>query len=157
VSGARPGTGLDRVTRGLLWAALALALLHHADHVLRVDHSGWPFRAAVTPFTFSLIAYPVIGWALLGAARHYWWRWAALTAAAALTLVAHIAVEPPAAQFTMWSANRSLDAHAAGVGNLLHARSDTLGALSVAIAMALNVTVVTIAVAMLANGLRRRR
>jgi len=36
------------------------------DHVLRVDHSGWPFRPGVTPFTFSLIVYPVVLPALFG-------------------------------------------------------------------------------------------
>lgn len=52
-----PTTGLSRSTRNLLLLAIVLAVIHHADHVLRVDHSGWPFRAMVTPFTFSLIAY----------------------------------------------------------------------------------------------------
>jgi hypothetical protein len=44
----------------LLSIAIMLGLLHHIDHVLRFDHSGWPFRTQVTPFTFSLLAYPLL-------------------------------------------------------------------------------------------------
>lgn len=40
-----------------------LGVLHHTDHVLRFDHSGWPFRDVVTPFTFSLLVYPFFIWA----------------------------------------------------------------------------------------------
>ena len=36
------------------WSAV-----HHTDHVLRFDHSGWPFTDIVTPFTFSLLVYPL--------------------------------------------------------------------------------------------------
>lgn len=35
-------------------------VLHHADHVIRGNHSGWPFQEAVTPFTFSLLIYALI-------------------------------------------------------------------------------------------------
>jgi hypothetical protein len=50
------------------WLAAFLAVLHLADHALRGervrshglspnwDHSGWPFKSDVTPYTFSLIA-----------------------------------------------------------------------------------------------------
>ncbi|VXC84113.1 hypothetical protein [Sphingomonas sp. AX6] len=57
-----------------------LGILHHIDHVLRVDHSGWPFRDVVTPFTFSLLAYPILLFALLGPRRWFWARWALLAA-----------------------------------------------------------------------------
>ena len=36
-----------------------LGVLHHTDHVLRFDHSGWPFMDIVTLFTFSLLVYPL--------------------------------------------------------------------------------------------------
>ena len=36
------------------------AILHHADHVIRGNHSGWPFQEAVTPFTFSLLIYVLL-------------------------------------------------------------------------------------------------
>lgn len=28
----------------LLWLSLALSIVHHADHILRIDHSGWITR-----------------------------------------------------------------------------------------------------------------
>ncbi len=41
-------------------AAVVFGLMHHADHVIRGNHSGWPFEAEVTPFTFSLLIYALI-------------------------------------------------------------------------------------------------
>ncbi|MGA7622005.1 MAG: hypothetical protein WB630_02945 [Candidatus Acidiferrales bacterium] len=42
-------------TRGekYLATSFVLGICHHIDHVLRYDHSGWPFRPEVTPFTYS--------------------------------------------------------------------------------------------------------
>lgn len=67
-------SGLDGVTCWLLAMAFALSALHIADHALRVDHSGWPFRPEVTPFTFSLLAFPMLLFALFGPRRLYWLR-----------------------------------------------------------------------------------
>jgi hypothetical protein len=41
-------------------AAVGFSLLHHADHVIRGSHSGWPFEAEVTPFTYSLLIYALV-------------------------------------------------------------------------------------------------
>ncbi len=41
-------------------AATIFSVLHHADHVIRGNHSGWPFEETVTPFTFSLLIYAFI-------------------------------------------------------------------------------------------------
>jgi uncharacterized membrane protein YhaH (DUF805 family) len=41
-------------------AAVLFGVMHHADHVVRGNHSGWPFQAEVTPFTFSLLIYALI-------------------------------------------------------------------------------------------------
>jgi hypothetical protein len=41
-------------------SATVFSLLHHADHVIRGNHSGWPFQSEVTPFTFSLLIYALI-------------------------------------------------------------------------------------------------
>lgn len=41
-------------------AAVAFSVLHHVDHVVRGSHSGWPFGAEVTPFTYSLLIYALI-------------------------------------------------------------------------------------------------
>ena len=38
----------------------AFGFLHHVDHVVRGNHSGWPFVEEVTPFTFSLLIYALI-------------------------------------------------------------------------------------------------
>ena len=35
-------------------------VLHHVDHVIRGNHSGWPFQEEVTPFTFSLLIYALL-------------------------------------------------------------------------------------------------
>jgi Zn-dependent membrane protease YugP len=35
-------------------------ILHHVDHVVRGNHSGWPFQDTVTPFTFSLLIYALL-------------------------------------------------------------------------------------------------
>ncbi len=52
--------GYRRALLGLATAATVFSLLHHADHVIRGSHSGWPFEAEVTPFTFSLVIYALI-------------------------------------------------------------------------------------------------
>jgi Zn-dependent membrane protease YugP len=49
--------------RWLLIAAAAVTifgLLHHVDHVVRGNHSGWPFQEEVSPFTFSLLIYALL-------------------------------------------------------------------------------------------------
>jgi hypothetical protein len=81
--------GLAPITAWLLIIATGFGLLHHGDHILRVDHSGWPFRPDVTPFTYSLFAYPVLLFALLGPARYFWLRWAGLAIGTAFTIFAH--------------------------------------------------------------------
>ncbi len=59
-AGARGRKGYRRALLGLATAATIFSLLHHADHVVRGSHSGWPFEAEVTPFTFSLVVYALI-------------------------------------------------------------------------------------------------
>ncbi len=152
-----PRTGLDRPTVVLLLMTLTFGLLHHTDHVLRVDHSGWPFRDQVTAFTFSLLVYPVVLFALFGPVRLYWLRWALILGGTAFVLFAHTAVETPHGQFTMWADNHSTDPAAAGTTNLLDVESSVLGVLSVSIGIALNVTAVVATLAMLRGGLRLRQ
>ena len=152
-----PTTGLSRSTRILLLLAIVLAVIHHADHVLRVDHSGWPFRAMVTPFTFSLIAYPVLLFALLGRASLFWLRFALLAIGAALTVFAHATLESPRMQYAMWAYNRSLEPQFWDVRNLCGIQSGTMGVIAVIVSMALNVTLVATCVSMLRDGLGRHR
>ena len=57
------GTVRERFRRGLLLAGVSttvFGVLHHVDHVIRGNHSGWPFQEEVTPFTFSLLIYALI-------------------------------------------------------------------------------------------------
>lgn len=130
------GRGAAPARRARLSAAekLALvttgfALLHHADHVLRVDHSGWPFRPEVTPFTFSLLVYVVIA-LLLALRRRPWIRVALAFVLFLIPTLAHVLLETPIAQYRTWT-------HAPEV-NLLHVASPALGITAVAVSLLLS-------------------
>jgi hypothetical protein len=59
----RPQPAQTKLQRWLLIAAsgtTAFAIMHHTDHVVRGNHSGWPFEEALTPFTFSLLIYALL-------------------------------------------------------------------------------------------------
>ena len=146
--------GLSGITRGLLVAAFALGILHHIDHILRVDHSGWPFREVVTPFTFSLFAYPILLFALLGPRRWFWARWALLAAGMASTLFAHIRIESPQMQYAMWAYNPSLEPELWNIRNLCGVESGFLGVLAVGVSMALNIVLVTATMSAMSDGVR---
>jgi hypothetical protein len=156
----RPARGADiswlrgRSERLLLLAA-GLGLLHHADHVLRYDHSGWPFRPEVSPFTFSLIAYPII--ALILALRAYPRARIALTAVTYLVVQAtHLLVEPPSHQYGTWARGYGITPSGATPSNLLELASPTLGVLSVALAVALSLAVLAALVSLVADLVRRQ-
>lgn len=86
MGGAAAGVaGVERWRRGLLalgCVVTVLAVAHHVDHVVRGNHSGWPFEEAVTPFTFSLLIYalllPGISMNLRGRVAAGWWLFVAL-------------------------------------------------------------------------------
>ena len=62
-AGVRRQPSRARLRIWLLVAAASItsfAILHHVDHVIRGNHSGWPFQEAVTPFTFSLLIYVLL-------------------------------------------------------------------------------------------------
>ena len=68
---------------------------HHVDHVVRGNHSGWPFEEAVTPFTFSLLIYALLLPGLYSTARgrlmaKYW----LFTAVVGLALVVWVHFVP---------------------------------------------------------------
>jgi hypothetical protein len=151
------GNGLAVPTAVMLITTIAVGLVHHTDHVLRVDHSGWPFRPDVTAFTYSLIAYPVLFFALVGPARLFWLRWAGLAAGTAFTLFAHTLIETPQMQFAMWAYNRSLEPQLWGVRNMCGVQSGTIGWIAMIVGMVLNVLLVTSAISMLSDGLKRQR
>jgi hypothetical protein len=101
--------GLSRRSAIVIGATIVIGFIHHVDHVLRVDHSGWPFRADVNPFTFSLLAYPILLFVLLGPARLFWLRWFVLLVSVGATLLAHTMIETPNMQYVMWARNHSLE------------------------------------------------
>lgn len=102
------GTTLNRLdlVQKLILVAIPLGLLHHADHVGRADHSAWPFRPEIGPFTFTLLIYPVLVLALLARERS-WVRVLALGVVSLFTLVAHTLVEPPQQIYGTWANNLS--------------------------------------------------
>ncbi len=83
----------------LLLATVVVGTLHNIDHVLRYDHSGWPFKAEVTPFTYSQLIYPVI--LVVWFARSRPWLRVALTGLSLVALqTAHLVVERPYDQYS---------------------------------------------------------
>lgn len=99
---------LDLVQR-LVLVAIPLGLLHHADHVGRADHSAWPFKPEVGPFTWTLLIYPVLVVVLL-AHRGSWLRVVGLGLVSLFTLVAHTLIEPPQQIYGTWANNLSTPA-----------------------------------------------
>ena len=86
----------------LLWTTTGLGVLHHTDHVLRGNHSGFPFTSRFNEFTFSLGIYPVLlGGYALDAGPNYWIMTESL-AFAGLGL-AHTLIEPPSHQHEPWA------------------------------------------------------
>lgn len=142
-------TGLPRPTAVLIALAVVVGVLHHIDHVLRVDHSGWPFLPIVTPFTYSLIAYPLLLAVLFGRALPLGVRAALLIVGTAFTLWAHCAVETPAMQYGVWALGHSVDPRMPPSLNLFHLCSPGMGVASVAVSMTLNVLLVAGSLAML--------
>lgn len=107
-----------------------LAVLHHIDHIFRVDHSGWPFRHDVTPFTFSLLVYVVIAGVLFGQG----WPRTRIVLAGVLALfptLAHIFLETPADQYRTWATRPDV--------NLVAVESPMLGAAAVLVTVLLSV------------------
>jgi hypothetical protein len=132
-----------RLTRGewMLLAVVALALAHHVDHVLRADNSGWPFTPDVTPFTISLLVYPIFALDFLLLRSRPRVRVALVTGLFVALQVAHAVYEPPADQYGTWADGVSSVAHALGRPNLLDIASPALGVLSVAVSTLLSVAV----------------
>ena len=133
----------ERFTRGewMLLGVVALAFLHHVDHVLRADNSGWPFTPDVTPFTISLLVYPIFVLDFLLLRDRPWVRVGLVAVLFAALQVTHAIVEPPADQYGTWANRISSVPHALGQPNLLDIASPVLGALSVAVSSLLSLAV----------------
>ena len=135
-----------RYTTAEKWALVAtgIGLIHHVDHVLRFDHSGWPFLGSVNAFTYSLIIYPLIAILLLARGRRRL-RLALSFLLFLLPTLAHIFIETPFMQYRTWSSRPDV--------NLLGVSSPVLGAVAVVITVLLS----TVALLMFLAFLRRAR
>ena len=114
ISRFSPAERLVRITT-------ALALIHHIDHVLRVDNNGWPFRPEVTPFTYSFLVYAII--AVVWRARSRPRLRIGMSAVLVLATLAHLWLDTPSAQYITWAARPE--------ANWLAASSPVLGAMAV--------------------------
>jgi hypothetical protein len=132
-----------RLTAGerTLLAVVGLAFLHHVDHVLRADNSGWPFTPDVTPFTVSLLVYPVFVLDFLLLRSRPWVRVGLVAGLFVALQVAHTVYEPPADQYGTWADGVSSVPHALGRPNLLELASPVLGVLSVTVSTLLSLAV----------------
>jgi hypothetical protein len=60
-AGAQPKQAKLRIRLLVLAGCTTVfGFMHHVDHVVRGNHSGWPFEQAITPFTFSLLIYALL-------------------------------------------------------------------------------------------------
>jgi len=140
-------------SEALLLVATAVGLLHHVDHVLRVDHSGWPFRPEVTPFTFSLLAYPVALTVLL-LRRRPWFRVGLMAVVFLATQAGHLLVETPHDQYATWAHGASADPATHGTPNLLGVASPAIGFLAAGWSILLSVVLVLATVSLVADARR---
>jgi hypothetical protein len=125
----------------MLLGVVALAFLHHIDHVLRADNSGWPFTPDLTPFTISLLVYPIFVLDFLLLRQRPWVRVGLVAVLFVALQVTHAFFEPPADQYGTWANGTSAVPHALGRPNLLDTASPVLGALSVAVSSLLSLAV----------------
>jgi hypothetical protein len=107
---------------GLLWLTLGFSVLHHTDHVIRDNHSGFPFTDHLTALTPTLLVYPLaLGGYFLDAGPLYWTVFDA--AALAGVVATHAALEPPHDVYAPW----------ADGSNLTGARSPVMGGVALGI------------------------
>jgi hypothetical protein len=130
----------------LVVTIVPLGLLHHVDHVLRGDHSGWPFRPDPTAFTFTLLIYPLL--AIAWYSRHKTWtRVWIVGIIATFVVLAHTLIEPPQQIYGTWAYNRSTDAVLYAVDpehihNLLNVESPMVGATAAVLSIVLTALLV---------------
>ncbi|MBC7892599.1 MAG: hypothetical protein H7Y12_10325 [Sphingobacteriaceae bacterium] len=122
----------------LLLLAVILSVIHHLDHVLRVDHSGWPFLPRVTPFTFSLMAYPIFISLFLAHSKP-WFRVMGTALLFLFATLAHVFFEPFRDKFHTWTYGSNLPGHI-GEQNLLGIQSPILGVVSIGLALLLSLS-----------------
>jgi hypothetical protein len=125
------------------------------DHILRYDHSGWPFRAEVTPFTFSWLFF-ALGLAPL-VVRRPWLRLAPVVLLLVGVQAAHTFIETPLDQYSMWATGVSHDPAASGERNLLGITSVPLGLLAASVAVAVGLAFLAALVSLAVDARRATR
>jgi len=131
-----------RFVNRYLMVVIVLGLLHHTDHALRWDHSGWPIRGdtqvpgagIVTPFTYSLLIYPIF--LSMFFVRNKVYRIVAGLAPLALVLWAHLTIEPVPHIYHTWADNRVPAGTFEGHPNLVDVDSAAVGGLAVVLLFA---------------------
>ncbi len=129
----------------LLIVSTVIGLLHHTDHVLRIDHSGWPFLPNFSPFTISLIVYPIIVSIFL--IKRPWYRFGAALFIFIAVTATHIAIEPPTHLYHTWTYGSDLP-WAYGQISLLGVQSPVLGVISVIISLTLSLVLLVTTIAL---------
>ncbi len=122
----------------LLLLAGGLALIHHIDHILRADHSGFPFQPQVTPFTFSLLVYPIFLLVFLVMSKP-WLRVIGTTVLFLFATFSHIFLETPMDQYHTWVYGSNFSGYK-GQPNLLGQNSNILGICAVVVTVLLSLT-----------------
>lgn len=129
----------------ILAVSLPFGVLHHIDHVLRVDHSGWPFQSEISPFTFTLLIYPAIY--LVHKYKDKKKFVASVLGFISIFLIfAHTMTEPPQQVYTTWAQNISTDAplfRSSGERNLLNQKLPLIGFISVSIHAAITLLILS--------------
>jgi len=139
-----------------LFAVVGLALLHHTDHVLRVDHSGWPFTDQFSGFTISLIVYPILLTVFLMRGRP-WLRVGLMAVAYVATQITHILVETPADQYGVWATNMSTVDDTSGDPNSLDLESEALGFAAASISILLSTAMIVTLILLIQEARRKKR
>jgi hypothetical protein len=144
----------SRLSKVLLLVAAGLGVLHLVDHVLRADHSGWPFLGEVTPFTFfAVVVLPVILFAHFDRSRP-WLRFGLIAFLLVAVLFAHVFLETPGDQYGVWATNASTEPYAVGRPNLLGVESPVLGILAVVEAALLDISLLAAAASLFVDARR---
>ena len=141
----------------MLLVVLGLAVIHHVDHVLRADNSGWPFTPEVTPFTISLVVYPIFALDFLFLRKRPGLRAGLVGFLFVVLLLAHGLLETPVDQYSTWANGVSSVPHALGRPNLPEIASPAMGIVSVTVSLLLSVAVLIAFVLLLGEARRAGR
>ena len=128
------------LTRAEKWfvPAASVAVLPHVDPVLRAEHSGRPFNPGVSPFTFSLVIYPVFLSVLLLRSRPRY-RVSGAALLFLFSVFAHAFLETPMDRYQTWAYGSDFPGHE-GQHNLLGRDSKLLGVCAVVVTVLLSLT-----------------